>query len=106
MTGMAVLQVSGWPGLAAGIELGSICSLDQQLFWVCSYLGGSEEHKTPNQASTFKTSAHITSAKSPLAKPSHMARPKDRDEEVPAIKPWPAGGCVILLRGKAMIWEQ
>lgn len=95
-----------WHGLVAGIELGSVYSLDQQLFWVCSYLGGSEEQKRPNQASTFKTSAHITSAKSSLAKPSHMARPKVRDGEVPTVKSWVTQGCVFLLRGKAKIWDQ
>ena len=81
---MAALQVSGWPGLAAGSGLDSVFSLDQQLFWVFSSHGRSEEHKRPNHVSTFKASAQITPPNIPLAKPSHVAKPKVRDGAVPS----------------------
>ena len=74
-----MLQIAGWLSLATGIDwvggilyLGSAVVLGAFFSW---WIRGAQE-ATSNHVSTFKTPAQITFANFPLAKASHIDKPK------------------------------
>lgn len=86
LTGVARLQVSGWPGLLQAL------GWNQSVLWISScsecFLLMVDQRSgrgqtTPAHPSTF-ISAQTPPADIPLAKPSHMAKPKVRDGAVPS----------------------
>lgn len=81
---VAVLQASGWSGVAAGTGLDSVCSLDQQLFWYIRLLVDQRSTRGQIKSAHFKASVHITPANLPVAEASPVAKPKVRDGEVPS----------------------